>query len=454
MQYGSHLLSSRAGVSLLIAASNASDSIQERADFICSGTNDDVMIQAAINALQSDGEDRRGTIELSEGDYQIAHPILVPGHTQILGMGWGTKLLAVAGLNDYMFKFQPHIVPGSVVFGAEGIRIAHLFMDHNAAAQTAGGHIDGYGARLCTIEQCHLTRPYENAIQWRGLSDGTVAQENLVTGCTIENGYLSAGDGRALYVTASNENKFVHNTVQFMGGTGTNPCCVYDNAGLNLYEGNIFVNSNNMIRIFFQEGCRIIGNIFDGGSGDQLKMDGNNHVVVGNSFFNVGLGYTANTARAIYMSSICNHCTIIGNVFSNDNGGLPATFIEESTSGNSGSIYVVGDNVIENNVFQANGGTFPVVKPNTLPSSFFRQNKGLTTEKKGTATITSGTTSIVVTHGLSLTPTVQDIQVTPTSNAGNFWVTSASVNATTFTITVATAAGAGGITFTWQAQIL
>lgn len=85
-----------------------------------------------------------------------------------------------------------------------------------------------------------------------------------------------------------------------------------------------------------------------------------------------------------------------------------------------------------------------------------RQNIGWTTETSGTATVLSGTTSVVVTHGLSQSPAVsgRDISVTPTNSLGNaakFWIST--VGATTFTINVNVDPGAATATFVWNAQI-
>lgn len=70
----------------------------------------------------------------------------------------------------------------------------------------------------------------------------------------------------------------------------------------------------------------------------------------------------------------------------------------------------------------------------------------------GTATITSGNTSISVTHGAAYTPQAYDIVVTPTNNPtndpGNFWISS--VGATTFTINVRADPGTSGATFSWR----
>ena len=73
----------------------------------------------------------------------------------------------------------------------------------------------------------------------------------------------------------------------------------------------------------------------------------------------------------------------------------------------------------------------------------------------GTATIASGNTSIVVTHGLVRTPTAGEIVLTPTENPtndpGNLWVSS--IGATQFTINCRADPGSSNLDIVWRAAI-
>lgn len=64
------------------------------------------------------------------------------------------------------------------------------------------------------------------------------------------------------------------------------------------------------------------------------------------------------------------------------------------------------------------------------------QNEGFKTENSGTASITTGTTFVDVTHGLDYTPAVQDITITLSSSLGSatYWLISGAPTATTFRI--------------------
>jgi parallel beta-helix repeat protein len=438
-------LASRAGISFLVAAYNAPESIKERADFICTGTNDHLTIQSAITALTLDGEDRRGTIELSSGDFSIAGTIQVPGHIQIIGTGWGTKLIAAAGLNAFMFQFVPHATT-NLTQGAQGIRIAHLTMDGQCVSQTAGGHIDMAGAYLCTIEHCHFIGAYNYSLYIHGTA-GNTFQQNRIVDNLFESTTSSLGYGGAIWLSQNNENVITNNRFFTLGGTIIPQTAIYDQTGLNTYSDNIFTNCKGCITITTQTACTIIGNTFDGGSLDQLVMDGTNHCVVGNHFYKVGTNATSGTMHGIYMPNGCTYSTITGNAFSNESGGVPAAFIEEKTISS-------GNNIITENSFNNVSGTsFTLVKRVSTTSSI-RNNQGYITESNGTTSIGASATTVTVNHGLSVTPLIQNILVMPTNSLGSatkYWVSN--ITSTNFVINVNAAPGSTA-TFAWQAMVL
>lgn len=77
-------------------------------------------------------------------------------------------------------------------------------------------------------------------------------------------------------------------------------------------------------------------------------------------------------------------------------------------------------------------------------------------ENSGTVTILSGTTSIVVTHGLSVTPTLRDISVVagedPTNSVGLIWVDT--ITSTQFTIHCEANPGASNLDVGWRVVVL
>lgn len=70
----------------------------------------------------------------------------------------------------------------------------------------------------------------------------------------------------------------------------------------------------------------------------------------------------------------------------------------------------------------------------------------------GSSTITSGNTSVTVTHGAGYTPSANDIVVTPTNNPTNdpgwFWIDT--IGVTTFALNVRSDPGVSGAIFSWR----
>ena len=78
-------------------------------------------------------------------------------------------------------------------------------------------------------------------------------------------------------------------------------------------------------------------------------------------------------------------------------------------------------------------------------------NEGYTTENSGTATITSGATSVTVSHGLVGTPAkIIVTPITPLGSASKWWVTN--ITDTSFDIVV-DSDPAQDVTFAWQAEV-
>lgn len=82
-------------------------------------------------------------------------------------------------------------------------------------------------------------------------------------------------------------------------------------------------------------------------------------------------------------------------------------------------------------------------------------NIGCITSTRGTATIPSGQTAVTVTHGLSYTPTLADIDITCGTAPGTAGISSwyiTSITATTFQIVV-NAAATANVSFGWRARL-
>ena len=78
------------GITTTVAASNAPQSVQDAADFVCNGNADQVTINAAIDSISSLG----GTVVLSPGDYICTGVIRTRKRVSLVGSGRSTRLVA------------------------------------------------------------------------------------------------------------------------------------------------------------------------------------------------------------------------------------------------------------------------------------------------------------------------------------------------------------------------
>lgn len=110
-------------------------------------------------------------------------------------------------------------------------------------------------------------------------------------------------------------------------------------------------------------------------------------------------------------------------------------------------------NIISNNIAQG-ATTANILKLGA--NSIARNNIGWATEASGTAQIANTKTAGTVTHGLAVTPTVDDIAITlaenPTNTPGAIWVDS--LGATTFVVNCESDPGTSNLDFGWRAQVL
>lgn len=100
-----------------------------------------------------------------------------------------------------------------------------------------------------------------------------------------------------------------------------------------------------------------------------------------------------------------------------------------------------------------NGGTVTISDSGGTVS--LRDCEDYVTENSGNGTITSGSTSVVITHGLSRTPALQDVIITggenPTNDVGTIWVST--LTSTQFTVNCEADPGASNFDFGWKAII-
>lgn len=137
----------RGSPSILVAASDALQATRDRADHLCNGTDDNVQINAAIDALPAGG----GTIELSEGifklDIEVSNDCIdIAGrdNIHIKGQGMNITILQVDVINSRS------VIKGD---GSDRIALSDFTIDGNKATYSGN---NGQGLRFLDQAADHL----------------------------------------------------------------------------------------------------------------------------------------------------------------------------------------------------------------------------------------------------------------------------------------------------------
>ena len=432
-------LADRSQPGFVVSAVDSHESWHEHSDFRCDGVDDNVQIQAALDELGAIG----GRVILSEGTFNISASINLDLFQEVVGMGWNTVLKPVNDLNVPIFDADK---------GGDDIHDIRL-----ADFSIFGDDSTGLGASQHGIQ---FTRPY-----WVYVVNVKIS--------------LIGGSGIRILTAPARRNVVELRNI-FTSTVGRHGIEINDQSDLLILGGelnlsgelNFPTRTNNGFRGIFLNNTPtvvILGAHIFGSSGDGILLEGLSHECVINGVVSEG-----NSANGIAISG-SDRVTIVGNL-SRDNSAVTDDTHSGIHLSNSDDSVVVGNRCFEgtagptgqkygieesgtsdgnlftgNNV--ANNDTAGLILAGT--NSIARLNLGYVTEAKGVATIASGQTTIVVTHGLDATPALTDILVTPTNDLSNALIFFISTpTATQFTIEVDQDPGAGTATFVWQAHIL
>jgi len=480
-----------------VAASDAPNSLKVKADYICDGIDDQVEIQSAIDALPDGG----GKILLLGGQYNVDkagdhYCINLRNNTTLEGLGWGTVIYLVDDAN------------ATVVYAREvkGAVVRDLAIDGNKNNQFPVTNYEPdmwpdmwtNGICLDYSSSCLISNVYVKDTLMHGINLNDHSCSNIVENCFVED----IGTDWTVYQAASCilifnhcDDNVVKNNVCVAASinppTASRGIYVSYYSSRNLIDGNIltdfrqgiwfvfsYCNANEFINNCIYD-CDLCG--IGGTTNSHITSSCNiiaanrieNCVGDGISFCGQGTteGYKwiitdnivngATRAFAIYTGKLkMNDIIVSGNQLVCDSNGI---FI---TSCNN---IQITDNLIDSDGFGVcigAGNSGVILRGNNIKSilagisgdigaiSEIAGNVGFITENSGIATIAAEDNSIVVAHGLDLTPTDGDIIVVPTNSMGNatkFYVSN--YTSTNFKITVDQAPGPATATFAWKAKI-
>jgi hypothetical protein len=181
----------------------------------------------------------------------------------------------------------------------------------------------------------------------------------------------------------------------------------------------------------------------------------------------IAVNHFSCTSRAVILTSAnLDNINIRGNIF--NLSGTPVAHVQIGANDDSSKIIICDNDFIGspstasiNHTSTTKNATTNLCANNRFDSvpnfkAYYRDNIGYVTEASGTGAVASGATTAVVTHGLSVTPTLDDITIVfgeqGTNDYGRWSV--GTIGATQFTLTVAADPGASGLDFGWRANVV
>jgi nitrous oxidase accessory protein NosD len=351
--------------------------------------------------------------------------------------------------------------------GNEDIIVANnVISSCGSTSQTTGGEgilvVQGNGVIISN----NLCRDNK----YRGIEVETLASTVDYRGCvniTVENNICNDNTVTGIGINGPSRLLVVGNICE-----GNNEYGIRVNSATVVASSNIIISDNRIdnsttgkcISIENYEQLTVSGNITSGGVNGLYLTDVEDILASGNVISGSrqhGVLFNAGTNQNIIFNG--NLIRASGQQIANTYDNIQGTAIYCVLSGNridgtsaryginaSGSSWTVIGNALDNS------GTTGIINDTTSGGARTRDNGGYITEALGTATITSGSTSVVITHGCSRTPPIGSITVIgaedPTNTPGAIWISS--ITSTQFTINVENNPGASNFDVGWRVQML
>ncbi len=436
---------------VVIAAADAPEHLRSTADVVCPGTDDHLVINAAIAALPPSG----GRVHLTGGSYSIgaiggtySGVKIDRSNVLLTGEGSATRLTLQGGLTDINTIW----IRGDL----RDVTVRDLFIDGNEEEQVPWvrerSQWDGGNG-------IKIINPGPAADTPGGIPDQTPRNVRVIN-CRIEDCQLMAvmAHGTAVevldcYFTGS----FGSHVIELLGHSGRIEGCTLrvkegDTAAFGFATDRSYYYQIINNKIFVEAGGKInshpLNNWPPTSDGHAVKGREFHGIIAGNILINNG---TIGPVRLDgYMDIV--HSNIFRNVpvvIGDPLGGMGVTFehnllinttleINSPHRGEDCRILINGNQFFDSTVKHTDGNVVWGVNP------------GYTTENTGVAVIAADQTEVVVDHGMVAVPA--SVQVTPANNMGTaakYWVDH--LTERQFHIKVDAAPGAPTAVFHWRA---
>lgn len=443
---------------LVVAANDSSTTGKAQADYVCDGIDDQVQIQTAIDSATNSAK-----IQLLEGNFYISSTINLDKNLHIEGAGNVVTILHLADSADTdMFHLTGHsVLP---YFGHMKIygNKANQGVETHAFVQTEDSAVDitfhdiwfsSWSGSVIVLRQYwdhHISRCVFEHNDGYGISFEPLSSSKVPTNTWITENFFMDTKG-AIYTDGNatvTQLKITNNQFLLPNEEWTKDMIVLNNTNIiqinnNIFSGGIFGTLDSGITIENSDYIIISNNIFGGfnGSGSHpirfIGTDTISNILIANNLFHENWGNSIQ--NDIPSTSKLLTTEIRDNIFSSGKN------IKGIVCGRSDYLR------IEGNRFQGFGDNFdvcvdisathcwyPIVGDNYFSECTtaisdsvdesraprIARNIGYATENSGSATISSGTTYSDASHGLDITPSINDISIIVTTSMGSastFW---------------------------------
>jgi parallel beta-helix repeat protein len=396
LQYnGTKWVSDHSTSTVIVAASNSSQTLKDSADYIATGTADQGIINTALTAATG------GSIYLAEGTYTVSAAITIPNSTTLFGAGAGS-LITIPNAQNLTYN----IIQNTDQVTGTRVTIHDLRIDGNKANQTAGVMNGIYlknmggGSGSSARDGAKVTNVTARAMYGSDGIDLVSSNNNTLHGNTFQG---NGGDGIWLSV-ASSYNSITGNNTQGNAATGieltasTNNSITGNTSQGNTLQGFRLLSSSN--------NNTLTGNTSSGNSDSGIVIQtSTNNTITGNTS-------QGNTFEGIRLVTTANNNTVTGNnVISNADAGI----LIQTSNNNT----VTGNN-LQND---SNGGIYLITSNYTIVSGNKAYDNGTSTENRGVMLQTNSTSNSIIGNDItdsSCTSTCYAINITDAGSISNY----------------------------------
>lgn len=397
----------------VVAASNASALMKSQADYVADGVNDNIEIQAAINALPAVG----GKIVLSEGTFNVTNAILMK--QAVILEGQGTGWFPFDGSQGGTVLNKSYNGPVIIAINANAWGLEYLTIFGNKALYLGDG-IQVKGGDLSPVTNISSGQPR----QWWLLHVNIVGTRGVGIKA-VDSGYhwltnvdIRDTDGHGIELIRTPDWFWTSISI---GGAGESAGAPSDGAHIGRGSVGIITGSKfwqNYRGIYGETGLSIRSSEFEKNRLHGWEIAGSDSQSVGNLYERNNTSDDA-LGAAILISNRSRN-VIVGNQILDPPQG---TLYGKMRYGIREIGPAANDNVITGNrISGARTAAISVNGANTI----VRNNSGYVTESSGTATINSTAKSVAVGHGLDTTPVAGDCWFigaeNPKNPVGTLWI--------------------------------